>query len=365
MPDRGTFRPDWISAPGDTIADILEERGQTPTDLAQQLGRPLDEISALLQGRLLLTAEVASRLEAALGVPRGFWEERESMYRAELTALQAKTTRLDEQHWLKELPVKDMVQFGWLQPQKGESPVAACLRFFGTPDLDSWRVLYRDVIKGGAFRKSLAFSSHPAAVAAWLRQGELLSQSIQCQPWNAQAFEVLLPDLRSLTRKKDPGVLPELISRCSDCGVAVVIVRAPSGCRASGATRFLSRQRALLLLSFRYLTDDQFWFTFFHEAGHLVLHGERGFFLEGPDALTTTEEKEANDFAATTLVPPAFEARLRAVAASHLEVIRLARLLGVSPGVVVGQLQHRGRIPRNYLNRLKRRYVWEEDTTAR
>jgi Zn-dependent peptidase ImmA (M78 family) len=140
----------------------------------------------------------------------------------------------------------------------------------------------------------------------------------------------------------------------------VVVVRAPGGCRASGATRFLTKDKALLLLSFRYLTDDHFWFTFFHEAGHLLLHGERGFFLEGVDMPSTIEEDEANEFAANTLVPSEFQPTLLSLRADAHKVIRFAMKIGVSPGIIVGQLQHLGKIRQNQLNSLKRRFEWSE-----
>ncbi len=148
--------------------------------------------------------------------------------------------------------------------------------------------------------------------------------------------------------------------KCAESGVAVVILRAPTGCKASGATRFHSPDKALLLLSFRYLSDDHFWFTFFHEAGHLLLHGEKGFFLEGVDTLSTDKEEEANDFAVHTLVPPAFQKALLNLRNNARTVIRFAMQVGISPGIVVGQLQHLGHIRRDQLNRLKRRYIWEE-----
>src|SRR5437870_1390262 len=98
-----------------------------------------------------------------------------------------------------------------------------------------------------------------------------------------------------------------------------------TGCRASGATRFLSPNKALLLLSFRYLSDDQFWFSFFHEAGHLLLHGDRGFFLEGDDSPSTKEEQDANDFTARILVPPEFQQAMRSLPLDGRQVIRFAR----------------------------------------
>ena len=117
----------------------------------------------------------------------------------------------------------------------------------------------------------------------------------------------------------------------------------------------------MILLSFRYLSDDQFWFTFFHEAGHLLLHGDRCIFLEGDDTLTTEEEAEANAFAANILIPPEYQAEMLRLPLDGRAVMRFARKVGVSPGIVVGQLQHHGRFRRNQLNNLKRRYTWVED----
>jgi Zn-dependent peptidase ImmA (M78 family) len=114
------------------------------------------------------------------------------------------------------------------------------------------------------------------------------------------------------------------------------------------------------LLSFRFLSDDQFWFSFFHEAGHLLLHGDGGFFLEGDDTPSTTQEQEANDFAEGALVPPEFQEALLRLPLNGREVIRFAHRLGVSPGIVVGQLQHHGKFTYRQLNNLKRRFKWVE-----
>ena len=116
-----------------------------------------------------------------------------------------------------------------------------------------------------------------------------------------------------------------------------------------------------MLLSFRYLSDDHFWFTFFHEAGHLLLHGKNALFLEGDNIASTKEEQEANEFAAGILIPTEFQAALLSLPVDGRDVIKFARLVGVSPGIVVGQLQHLGRIKPNQLNSLKRRYSWVTD----
>jgi Zn-dependent peptidase ImmA (M78 family) len=76
------------------------------------------------------------------------------------------------------------------------------------------------------------------------------------------------------------------------------------------------------------------------------------------DKVDSQEEREANQFAADTLLPESMRAQVPAGRLTHRDVISLAVAAGVSPGIVVGQLQFRNRIQRDHLNRLKRRYKW-------
>ena len=187
-----------------------------------------------------------------------------------------------------------------------------------------------------------------------------------------EGFLESLSEIRKLTRDKDPAkFIPALRRICSENGVAAVVVRAPSGCRSSGATRFITAEKAILQLSFRFLSDDQLWFTVFHEAGHILFHGERRFFssglnkqkswiLEGKDVTQQDdEEREANDFAANILIPTEFQDELSSLIFNPRSVIRFAHRLGISPGIVAGQLQYAGLVSYDQLNRLKRRYEWE------
>lgn len=357
MPSIHEFRPDWASAPGNTIADILGERDISLVEFARRMGYTPEQARELLEGRATITIGIARRLEQVLGASVEFWMSRDFQYRQDIARLHA----TDEQ-WLAELPIGDMIKFGWLKAVPHPSDeMAACLRFFGVPSVSAWREAYAELQQMVAFRTSPSFDSRPAAVAAWMRQGEIEGEAIECNPWDSRRFEQSLSSIRSLTREKVPSrFIPKLQKLCAAGGVAVAVVRAPNGCRASGATRFLSQDKALLLLSFRYLSDDQFWFTFFHEAGHLLLHGKKGFFLEGVDAPATPEEQEANEFAGRTLVPTELRPALLDLPLDGRKVIRFARRLGVSPGIVVGQLQHHGRIKRHQLNSLKRRFRWED-----
>jgi hypothetical protein len=258
-----------------------------------------------------------------------------------------------------------MSKFGWLNAAPSEM-VGACLRFFSVLSVPAWRASYGDLLNATAFRTSQSFKSQPGAVAAWLRAGELEAEAIDCGPWDRDGFRKILSKIRKVTQLKDPDrFVPKVRELCAQNGVAIAIVRAPNGCRASGATRFVTPTKAILQLSFRFLMEDQFWFTLFHEAGHLLLHGPGKFFLEESDAPVTAQETEANDFAARTLIPAEEEAEMLRLTASSKAIIRFATRIGIAPGIVVGQLQHRGRLRPEYLNGLKRRFEWDDSSAIR
>jgi plasmid maintenance system antidote protein VapI len=361
MTESADFRPDWVSAPGETIRDILAQRNMSAKDLARKIGTSERKVFDLLQGQKYLTQEIAVKLQTALGGSARFWKRREKRYRDGLRHLQNLSEEKTAREWLSELPVAEMIRLGWLRDSKtiGER-MAACLQFFGVNAVTAWRKQYDTLVSSAVFRTSPTFESKPGAVAAWLRQGEIESSRIACRPWDAKKFMEALKEARALTRESNADVfIPELGRRFADCGVAVAVLRAPSGCRASGATRFIASSKALMLLSFRYLSDDQFWFSVFHEAGHLLLHPHK-LFLDAPGMPSSKEEEEANQFAADVLVPHEYNSEMLQLPVNGRAVMRFARKIDIAPGIVVGQLQHLRRFERRQLNNLKRRYKWNE-----
>ena len=83
------FAPDWASPPGDTIADLIEERGWTPAELAERMGYSAKHVNHLLQGNAALTEDAALRLEPVLGASADFWLTREARYRGRVARLKA------------------------------------------------------------------------------------------------------------------------------------------------------------------------------------------------------------------------------------------------------------------------------------
>ena len=355
-----SFSPDWVSPPGDTIADLLDERSWTQAEFATRLGASRKFVNQLVSGEASINETTALRLERVLGSTTRFWLNREADYRAALTKRQEVDTLRNEVPWLDEVPVAAMRRLGWIGPQRDKvETVGECLRFFGVGSVDAWRG-WASGLKLTAYRMSVKAGRKFGAIAAWLRYGELRAEKIDCAPYSAEAFRSRLPKLRALTLESDPEVfVPCLRSLCAGAGVAVVLAPTPKGCSASGATRWLSPKKALLMLSLRYKTNDQLWFSLFHEAGHILRHGKKNIFLEFNHRGGQAEEAEADRFAANLLIPPRHHQELFSLGSNKRKVVAFAEKIGIAPGIVVGRLQHEGLVPYTHLNGLKVRYNWQ------
>lgn len=354
------YRPTTVSAPGETLLDLLDERGLTQAELARRLDRPLKTINEIVKGKAAIVPETALQLERALGVPAGFWLTREARYREWIARQEAEEELQTQVPWLRDLPLKEMRAFKWIPAgcSRAET-VRACLSFFGVASVDAWRATYEKPL--AAFRASSKVKKQPGAVAAWLRQGEREAAGIQCLSFDGDKFRAGLAEVRRLTCDPEPNTfIPRLQGLCKECGVAVVFVPAPKGCPASGAVRWLSGEKALIQLSLRYKTNDHLWFTFFHEAGHILLHGKSMVFVEDFRAVGAEDEKEreANQFARDFLIPPDLAERLADLRITHDSVRDFAKAAGIAPGIVIGRLQKEKLAPWTHLNDLKEKYHW-------
>jgi HTH-type transcriptional regulator/antitoxin HigA len=372
------FRPDYAVPPGETLVEVLEAKGISQSELAERTGRPKKTINEIANGKAAITPETAIQFERVLGVPAVFWNSLEQNYRAALARI-AERERLERDvGWLKEIPTRALAKLGFVELKSSKvDQLEALLSFFGVASVDAWKTVWGGFEAQAAFRKSVAYESKLGAMAAWFRIGEIQANAVECAPFDSNRFKAALGEARALTRE-DPSVFCDaLVDLCASAGVVVLFSKELPGLRVSGATRWLNSTKALIQLTLRYRTNDQLWFTFFHEAGHILLHGKRSVFIEeaGADAESkdqsgitadkAEEEAEANQFAADLLIPPNQYAKFlergdlsgRAITAFALEI-------GIDPGIIVGRLQREKRFPGGYrtaLVSLKKTYRWADD----
>lgn len=357
---RNQYLPTEVSPPGETLLEVLDERGITQADLAERTGRPRKTINEIIKGKTAITPETALQLERVLGVPSSFWNARETQYR-EFLAKRDEVERFEaEIAWIERFPIHEMVKQRLIPRQPDKlGYLYALLQFFGIASPEQWQSVWKGAaLSHVAFRK--AKKSDEYALSAWLRCGQLAGEQATCPEYDPMAFRDALQGLRKLTLLPPAQFQPLLIDLCRRCGVVVVFIRELPGSGASGATFWaMGHSRPVLMLSLRYKTDDHLWFTFFHEAAHIILHGKKDLFIEGLNSEDGRED-EANQFSADFLIP---RERLRAFVRksgpiSRDRIDKFAGELGIAPGIVVGRLQHDKVLPMTHCNALKRRLEW-------
>lgn len=359
------FAPDWVSPPGETVLDIAEERGWTQAELAHRLGYTEKHVSQLINGKVPLTVDAALRLERVLGSTADFWLAREANFQKHKARLEAAERHARWAGWLDELPLKELMACEAVPKLRADAKnkpglVEACLKFFGVASPDEWRSHY-----GGmqvAFRRSREDQSDVGAISAWLRLGEQQAEKLDGPKYDKAAFEKALVVIRGLTREQPQVFEPKLRSLLHDAGVMLVLVPAIPRAHVSGVARWLSPTRPLIQLSLYGKTNDKFWFSFFHEAAHILLHAnskedKRSIFLDDPNAAHTADPKEheANTWAGNWLIPEQ-HAWVLPELRSKRAVEEFARAIGIHPGIVVGRLQHDGYLDPSWMYDLKQSF---------
>jgi len=360
------FLPDYGSLPGDTLRDVLERLGLTQSDLAERMGRPKKTINEIVQGKAAITPETALQFERVLGIPASFWNNLERSYRAAQARLSEAGTLVNGLPWLETLPLKEMVKRGWIQARRDRiEQLREALTFFGVAFPNAWEEVWSQARRAAALRQGQTKQVDFGAVAAWLRRGEIEGRALSCAEYNEQRFRESLGYLRGLTSQPAETFCKEIQARCASAGVAVAFVRELPRLRVFGAARWLSAEKALIQLSLYYKREDQLWFSFFHEAAHILLHGRRDIFVDLDKGTEDKQEEEANRFASDLLIPPRmYEAFVGSKSFSAAKVTQFARQVGISPGIVVGRLQHDGHVEFSQLTHLKRRIDWSKTSTA-
>ncbi len=369
MRTEAAVHSDLAIPPGEYLEEVLGELGMTKDELATRMARPASKLSSIFKGEKAITADTALQLEKVVGIPAHIWLGLESEYRLTLVrqAQAQEQARLKSEASLVDVfCYLELVKLGVVaRHTQPIDKVAELQRFFGVASLCSVLEVRR---YQAAFRcgKSPSQDRSGHAVAAWLRIGEIKAQGIACAPFNRAHLQESLLKIRAMSRQAPGKFLGPLGELLASCGVALVVVPHFPGTRAHGATFWLGRDKAVLLLTIRGKWADIFWFSLLHEIGHILLHERQSVFVE--DGCVAPEhaaqEAAADRFAADTLIPPQTYGRfVKHGILTRISVVGFAERLGVDVGIVVGRLQHDGHMKHEWNNDLRTRYEWAENTT--
>lgn len=336
--------------PGATIKEQLDYRGMQQKDFALRMALSEKHIINLMKGRVELTPQVALRLEMVLGIPATFWENLEAIYRSKLLKVEEENQLETEFDIAKKLPCNEMNKFGWIFLQKNNYDNVVTLRKFF--EVSTLKLISNPQINKIACRRFSDSEKSNYALLAWAQKARLLARDIPTQSINLTKLKRSISTLRKLNTMSPEKFCSELVTFLAKVGVALVFLPHLKGSTLHGAS-FYDGKKIVIGMTVRGKDADKFWFSFFHEIAH-VIYGHIGK-LEGT---TEEDEKQANDFAAETLIPSSVLQKFTANNSYTAQSLtQFAQKIGVDVGILVGRLQHEKIIDFNQFNHLKKQYI--------
>lgn len=342
------YLPQTVSHPGTSLEEKLQEMGMSVKEFALRTCKPEKTIIAVLKGSSAITQEMAIKFENVTQIPAHFWIRRQSRYDEYKTREKLKISIEEASTWSKLFPYSEMANVGWVpKTRKTEEKTLNLFAFFGISSPIAWENLYmKSELKVAAYT-SLKHTNDPHSISAWLRQGERQTEKIKTPQFNAQTFKANLLEIKNIMAMQPENYFSLLQDLCLQSGVKLIFTPQLPKAPINGSTRWIN-ETPLIQLTARYKQNDRFWFTFFHEAGHILLHGKKYISLENIDFAAADPEKEqqAHQFAEEWIFPKKQEQELIATNNFTEEnIYNFASKYGTHPAIIVGRLQHLKYIP--------------------
>lgn len=336
--------------PGATIKEQLLDRGFSQKEFALRMGMSEKHMSKLINGEVQLTPDVAVRLEMVLGVPAKFWNKLEATYREKLIKANAENKMDADKELVKKLPYREMSKNGWVSETRDATEKVIYLRkYFEVVNLEIIEDMQLSKI---ACRRLAETEKGNLALLAWAQKAKLEARTIKTSLIDLKTLKKRLAEIRSMTSMNPADFCPRLIEMLASCGIALVFLPHIGGSFLHGAT-FYDGDKIVVGLTVRGKDADKFWFSLFHELGHILLGH-----INQSNGTTIEDENAADNFAKETLIPTAeFNAFTSLNDFSKASIYSFAQEQNILCGIVVGRLQKEGFINYNRCNDLKTKYA--------
>ncbi|NQU85434.1 MAG: ImmA/IrrE family metallo-endopeptidase [Mariniphaga sp.] len=341
------YLPDIVFHPATTLNEKLEEMGMSRKEFALRTGKPEKTIIAVLKEESSLTPEMAILFENVTQIPAQFWINKQARYNEYIARKKHEEVIAKASEWAKQFPYAEMAKYNWVVfTRDAEEKTINLLSYFGVASHSAWEKLYVETELKVAAYTSLKQSHQPHAISAWLRQGELQAKQIEAPVFDVKKLKGNIPAMRQLMVEQPVNFFEQLQELCLQAGVILLFTPKLPKVPLSGSTRWLNNT-PLIQLTARYKKNDSFWFTFFHELGHIILHGKKYISLENVDfaAADPEKEEEAHQFAVShTFTNEQEQEVLQYKNITEQDIIDYAKKFNTHPAMIIGRLQHDGYI---------------------
>jgi len=333
------------SHPGERLKEILAEREMLQADLAFILGKANQVVTAIINGRLGISAEMSKALGEALQLPHNYFAELQQEY--DLASADAPDPSVSQRAiMMNAYPIREMIKRGWIEDSGVEELQSQLAQFFEVKH--AGEIPYMAHV---AKKTSYEIKEVPPVQLAWLFRVKQIAKSMAVPKFSEHALRNALEQMRSmLVAAEESRHIPRLLA---ECGVRFVIVESLPQAKIDGVCFWLDKQSPVIGISARFDRIDNFWFVLRHEIEHVLNgHGKHEEILDaeldanqdGTVGTLSEEEQIANAAAADFCVPKdkldSFIARKKPFYYEK-DVLAFSKINNIHPGLVVGQIQRK------------------------
>lgn len=269
--------------PGATVKEQLLNRGMSQKEFALRMDMSEKHISKFLNGDVILTTDMASRLEMVLGLPARFWNNLESIYREKLQLIKEENEMDEDKELIENYPYSQMAKLEWVETS--ENPlvkVKELRKFFEVVKLS---IIDNNLLPGIVYKKYDTNNGNYYSLIIWAQKAKLEARNIKTKPINIDGIKDVIPSILNT----EPNSVVELLA---EYGVALVVLPKFNNTKVHGAT-FLDNKKIVIAL----IDDDNFYSNLFHEIGHILLgHINKDYIPDG------NEERDAEAFSKSVLM---------------------------------------------------------------
>lgn len=353
--------PEYIIHPGVTLREILEDRNISQSELAHRTGVTEAHISKIINGQKAISVVFARKLEYALGIDAAFWVNLQSQYDCELSQYEEANGVVEDEITILRV-LKDIITYS----QKltflpittdNVSLVLELRRLFYISNLCD----IPGLATSGAFRIKQIKSVDNYVLYAWIRLCEIMtSQNKPEVSFDKHLLEQSLDQIKQTMFLPAEQIENSLRRIFAQCGISFCIVRNFRGAPVQGYIKNNNDGTLMLAITIRRAYADIFWFTLFHEIGH-ILNGDVGVNSFIDYESENPREDAADKYACDALITPSkFLAFKRAGDYSIAAIEQFAIENRIPNYIVIGRLQKEKLLPYSMHSAYKLRYVWAE-----
>jgi addiction module HigA family antidote len=281
MIEKNTLKINYAIHPGITLREKLEELKITPKEFAIRTGKPIKTISNVLNGKSSITSEMAVQFEKVLNIPASFWMAKQANYDEYIAREKEKEELAESLEWSKKFPYNYLAKLGYVPfTRDAKEKAENLLSFFNISKPKSWEEIYINQQVPAFFRISLKKSKNPYSLSAFLRIGEIEASKIDAPPFNKAKLKEVLKNLKDIMNKESEDFLEKIKELSLSAGVKIIFTPALPNTAINGVVRWIN-DNPVIQITDRFKRYDIFWFSLFHEYGHIILHGnKKDIFLE-------------------------------------------------------------------------------------